>query len=71
MPEQMEMFKFWQYEEDNGHVMCKCPECGGRMIIHIYTYKNPYHFCPYCGTPLEEGGLEKAYKRIYGEGLWR
>ena len=65
-PEQMTLFDFWQYEEDNGHLMCKCPKCEGRMILHIWTYHNPYSFCPYCATPLDEGEMAKAYKRVYG-----
>ena len=58
----------WQYDEDNGNVMCRCPECGGRLIIHYYTYENPYHFCPYCGVRLQENerGLVAKRSEVYG-----
>ena len=65
MNKQMELFKCWQYEEDNATVMAKCPECERRMIIHLYTYENPYKFCPYCGQKLEEGALKKARRKVY------
>lgn len=58
----------WQYDEDNGMVMCRCPECGGRLIIHYYTYENPYHFCPYCGVRLQENerGIVSRRSKVYG-----
>lgn len=56
----------WKYEEDTGSVMAKCPICDGRMLIHIYQYQNPYHFCPYCGIKLGEGNIKAARKRTYG-----
>lgn len=28
----------WQYDEDNGNVMCRCPVCEGRLLIGVYTY---------------------------------
>ena len=46
---QMRSFGEWIYELDNGTRMCKCPECGRRMMIGLYRYSNPYKFCPYCG----------------------
>lgn len=49
--------KEWQYDEDCGTVLCRCPECGGRLIIGLYQYNNPYHYCPYCGIPLAEGQI--------------
>ncbi len=56
----------WQYDEDNGCVMCRCPECGGRLLIGLYQYWNPYRFCPYCGTRLEEGNITAKRKHVYG-----
>lgn len=58
----------WQYDEDNAMVMCRCPECGGRLIIHYYTYENPYHFCPYCGVRLQENerGIVSKRSEVYG-----
>lgn len=53
----------WIYEEDTGEVMCKCPECEGRMTIDVYTYWNPYRFCPYCGTELDEAREKLKAKR--------
>lgn len=58
--------KSWQYDEDNGTVMCRCPECEGRMIIHRYQYINPYHYCPYCGIKLAEGRLINKRCEVYG-----
>lgn len=66
MKGQLSLFKTWLYEEDTGMVMAKCPECEGRMTIHYYWYKNPYHFCPYCGEKLEEGNIKKKLKKVYG-----
>ena len=46
----------WIPEVDNNCRMWKCPKCSGRMIgepMHWNPDFNPYHFCPYCGTPLE------------------
>lgn len=54
----------WIYEEDTGTVMCKCPECEGRMVIGFYSHSNPYHFCPYCGTQLDEAQDKLKRKRI-------
>lgn len=67
MTGQLTLFKFWQYDEDTGTVMCRCPDCGGRLIISLYQYENPYHYCPYCGTPLEEGALTRKRIEVYGE----
>ena len=55
----------WLYEEDNFTLMCKCPACEKRMIIHAYQYHNPYNYCPYCGRRLFEGDITKARKRVY------
>ena len=55
----------WQYDEDNGHVMCRCPDCGGRLLIGLYQYINVYRFCPYCGQRLEEGALTSKRKQVY------
>lgn len=65
MTGQMSLFKFWQYDEDTGHVMCRCPVCGGRLLIGLYQYINIYRFCPYCGQPLEEGNLTRKRKEVY------
>ena len=46
---QMQTESDWLYEIDTGSRMCKCPQCGGRMWIGAFTYKNPYKYCPYCG----------------------
>lgn len=58
----------WQYDEHNGNVMCRCPECGGRLRIDYYTYDNPYHFCPYCGQRLQENerGIVSKRSEVYG-----
>ncbi len=56
----------WQYDEDNGHVMCRCPKCEGRLIIDAYTYFNPYRYCPYCGMELAEGNLVRKRCEVYG-----
>lgn len=55
----------WQYDEDNGNVMCRCPVCGGRLLIGVYTYHNPYKFCPYCGEKLAEGRITEKRKQVY------
>ena len=65
-PEQAKPPEVWRYGVDDGNLMCKCPKCEGRMILHIWTYRNPYHFCPYCGVPLEEGNMKRSYERVYG-----
>jgi len=57
----------WEYDEDCGCVMCRCPKCSGRMTISLYQYKNPYKFCPYCGQALTEGKLAQTRKRVYGK----
>lgn len=58
----------WQYGEDNENVMCRCPECGGQLVIGYYTYINPYRFCPYCGQRLQENvrGLISKRSEVYG-----
>lgn len=57
--------KSWQYDEDNATLMCRCPECEGRMIIYLWTYWNPYKYCPYCGIRLQEGSFAKKYCQVY------
>ena len=33
----------------------ECSECGGLLLIDDGTpYENNWHFCPYCGSKLEE-----------------
>ena len=59
------LFDEWLYDKDNGNVMCRCPHCEGRLIISLYQYHNPYHFCPYCGTPLEEGKITAKRIQVY------
>ena len=59
------LFDEWQYDQDNATVMCRCPKCEGRMIIDLYQYFNPYHYCPYCGIPLEEGKITAKRKQVY------
>lgn len=68
MYEQMSLpgTKAWEYDEDTATVMCRCPDCGGRMVINIYTYINPYKYCPYCGEKLLEGGITKKRLEVYG-----
>lgn len=66
MTGQIELFRYWEYEEDSGSMMAKCPECGKRMPIYRWNYGNFYKFCPYCGQALEEGDIMRAGKRIYG-----
>lgn len=56
----------WSYEEDTGEVFCCCPVCSGRLHIGVYTYRNPYKYCPYCGTKLEEGKLDNKRAQVYG-----
>ena len=71
MSEQMTMDDFgistkvWLYDEDTGHMMCRCPDCGGRMTIGIWTYWNSYKYCPYCGVRLEEGNFIRRFCQIY------
>lgn len=55
----------WEYDEDNGTVLCRCPDCGGRMIIHRYAYWNPYRYCPYCGIRLNEGKITNKRCQVY------
>ncbi len=57
----------WKYDEDNGCMMCRCPSCEGRMNIHLWTYWNPYKYCPYCGIRLQEGKFVNRYCQIYEE----
>ena len=57
--------KEWEYDEDTGMVMCRCPVCEGRLTIHLYTYRNPYKYCPYCGERLQEGKLKAKRKAVY------
>lgn len=57
--------KTWQYDEDTGEVMCRCPDCGGRLVISLYTYNNPYKFCPYCGIRLAEGRIRAKRIEVY------
>lgn len=56
----------WQYDEDTGGVMCRCPNCGGRLGIHVYLYRNPYKYCPYCGDRLNEGNITAKRREVYG-----
>lgn len=57
--------KQWEYDQDNATVLCRCPDCEGRLIIYLYQYHNPYHYCPYCGIPLEEGKITDKRKQVY------
>lgn len=57
--------KAWQYDEDNGHMMCRCPDCDGRMPMYLWHYWNNYKFCPYCGVRLQEGNFVRRYCQIY------
>lgn len=65
MKDQIKLINEWEYDEDTGNLMCRCPECGGRMPIYLWTYVNPYHYCPYCGEKLEEGRFCEKYKQVY------
>ena len=56
----------WQYDEDTAIVMCRCPDCGGRLVIGLYIYRNPYHYCPYCGIRLNEGKITRKRMEVYG-----
>lgn len=58
--------KAWEYDEDTGSMLCRCPECEGRLLIGLYSYWNPYRYCPYCGERLQEGKFAEPYCRIYG-----
>lgn len=66
MKGQLSLFREWQYDEDNGSMMCRCPECGGRLLIGVYSYCNVYNYCPYCGVALLQGAIGAAGRRIYG-----
>lgn len=66
MKGQLSLFREWQYDEDNASMMCRCPECGGRLLIGAYSYCNRYNYCPYCGVALLQGAIGAAGKRIYG-----
>lgn len=59
-------FLEWKYDEDTNGVMCRCPICGGRLLIGPYLYVNPYNYCPYCGEKLEEGEITATRKKVYG-----
>lgn len=68
---EQEQKKAWEYEQETGHLMCKCPECRCRLFIGKYAISNPYRFCPYCGEKLDKGDFERKRKEIYGEDeLW-
>lgn len=62
----LEKQKEWQYDEDNGSVMCRCPDCGGRLLLHVFQYWNPYKYCPYCGMRLTEGKFVNKCCAVYG-----
>lgn len=54
--------KTWEYDEDTANVMCRCPECGGRLLIGLYQYINPYRFLPLlrpCAGGRQSHGKEK------------
>ncbi len=37
-----------------------CPECGGMLTLNNGTpHENDLHFCPYCGTKLEERAVKR------------
>ena len=57
--------KEWLYDEDTGCVMCRCPDCGGRLLISLYSYWNPYRYCPYCGERLMEGQITAKRVQVY------
>lgn len=57
--------KAWEYDEDTGHMFCRCPDCGGRLSIGIWHYWNSYKYCHYCGIRLQEGDYVKRYCQIY------
>lgn len=59
--------KCWQYDEDTGSVLCRCPDCEGRMVIGPYQYNNPYRYCPYCGIRLSEGRIAAKRRQVYGK----
>lgn len=61
--------KEWKYDEDTESVMCRCPDCEGRLYIGPYIYWNPYHYCPYCGIQLNEGKITKKRVQVYGTEL--
>lgn len=60
------MTQSWQYDCDTGMVLCRCPDCGGRLVIGLFVYVNPYRYCPYCGIQLHEGKITAARKAVYG-----
>ena len=59
----------WEYDEDSGSVMCRCPYCAGRLVIGHYQYINHYRYCPYCGEGLSEGNITAKRMRVYGTTL--
>ena len=58
--------KAWEYDEDTGTMMCRCPDCEGRMSMGLYAYWNSYKYCPYCGVRLHEGDYVKRFCQIHG-----
>lgn len=45
----MRQNKNWLWETDNGHLICRCKNCGCGHIIPFYAYENPYNYCYHCG----------------------
>ena len=45
----MKQNRNWLWETDNGHLVCRCRQCGCGHIIPFYAYENPYNFCYHCG----------------------
>ena len=46
---EMRQNKNWLWETDNGHLICRCKNCGCGHIIPFYAYENPYNYCYHCG----------------------
>lgn len=44
----------WILEDEDDNTW-ECSECGGLLLVNDGTpHENDWHFCPYCGTKLDE-----------------
>lgn len=48
----------WLYHRKEGYLIATCPQCENSLPMAKGHEHNPYHFCPYCGKRLKEGGFK-------------